>query len=40
MNISDKTEIKGLEKTGCTMGHIQHCLNARDNVKAIYYKEA
>lgn len=27
MNISEKTILNGIEKTGCTVGHIQHCLN-------------
>lgn len=27
MNVSEKTVLNGIEKTGCTVGHIQHCLN-------------
>ncbi len=28
MNISEKTIIKGIEKTGCKRNHLAHCLNA------------
>jgi hypothetical protein len=28
-NISDRTVILGLEKTGCTVGQIQRCLRTR-----------
>ena len=29
-NISDNVEIKGLEKTGCSKGHIIHCLHDKN----------
>lgn len=28
-NISEKTEIIGIEKTGCTREHLQHCINKK-----------
>ena len=30
MNIGEKTRIEGLKNTRCTVGHINHCLNAKD----------
>lgn len=36
-NISEKTEIKNLEKTGCTKGHIQQCISDKNlHEKPIY----
>lgn len=39
-NVSDSLEIKGIEKTGCTRGHIIHCIsdkNAHEIPKDTYF---
>lgn len=36
-NISKNTEIKGIEKTGCKIGHIQHCLGIPSKIKNVKY---
>lgn len=36
-NISESTKITGLEKTGCKISHIQHCLNVNSmHSKPVY----
>lgn len=36
-NISKTTEIKGIEKTGCKIGHIAHCLGIPSKIKNVKY---
>ena len=37
MNISEKTNLVGIKNTGCSIGHIQHCLNGKDLHKIVNY---
>lgn len=37
MNIGANTVIKGLKKTGCSVGHIQHCLHTKGKHDAPNY---
>ena len=36
-NISKNTEIKGIEKTGCKIGHIAHCLGIPSKIRNVKY---
>ena len=37
-NIGEKTKIKGLEKTGCKISHIQACLHDKNSHEPVRYK--
>lgn len=37
-NINENTQIKGLEKTGCKISHIQACLHDKKQHEPVKYK--